>query len=143
LPLSGALYGKEKLVDESQLNWNRYITHIDLYKFIFELMTKLNIFFYGITGAILSFYLSKAANGTDLEYVLLLPIFFGLGISALAIYGDITLKHSKADIEYLVNKMDISVGIQTNSLNYVIRFSSLFCVVTSIVVAFMFCSDAI
>jgi len=130
-------------VEESQLNWNRYITHIDLYKFYFDLMIKLNVFFYGITGAILSFYLSKSANDTDLEYVLLLPVFFGLGVAALSIYGDVTLKHSKTDINDLVAQMNIKIGVQTNSLNYVMRFSALFCTTTSIVVLYMFCSKAI
>ena len=106
-------------------------------------MIKLNVFFYGITGAILSFYLSKDANGTNLEYVLFLPIFFGLGVAALSIYGDITLKYSKEDINNLVKEMDIKIGVKTNALNYVMRFSAFFCTVTSVVVSYFFFSNAI
>jgi hypothetical protein len=142
-PLNGALYGKEALVEESQLDWNRYITHIDLYKFYFDMMVKLNVFFYGITGAILSFYFSNKANNSELEYVLLLSVFFGFGVAALAYYGYSTLKYSHEDIVNLVEKMQIKIGVQTKSLDYVMCFSAIFCSLTSIVVLYLFFSNAI
>lgn len=130
-------------MDVHQLNWNRYALHIDLYKFYFELIIKLNIFYYGITGAILSFYLSKNVNNTQLEYVLFLPVFFGLCIAVLCIFGDKSLEHSKSDINDLALKMDFDILIETSSLNYLMRISAFFVGVTSLVVTWMFFNTAI
>jgi hypothetical protein len=130
-------------MDVQQLNWNRYALHIDLYKFYFELIIKLNIFYFGITGAILSFYLSKNVNNTQLEYVLLLPAFFGVCITVLCIFGDMSITHSKTDIKNLALKMDFDILIETSSLNYLMRISAFFVGVTSLVVLWMFFCTAI
>ena len=39
--------------------WKQYQLHVDLYKHYLELSLKLNAFSYAVTGAILSFYLSR------------------------------------------------------------------------------------
>lgn len=130
-------------MDVQQLNWNRYALHIDLYKFYFDSIIKLNLFYYGITGAILSYYLSKTLNNTQLEYVLFLPVFFGLCLTALCIFGDKSLAHSKADINKLVSKMDFDIVVDTSSLNYLMRASTIFFGATSLVITCMFFSSAI
>ena len=130
-------------MDVQQFNWNRYALHIDLYKFYFDIIIKLNLFYYGITGAILSYYLSKTLNNTQLEYVLFLPIFFGLCFTALCVFGDKSLAYSKADINELALKMDLDIIVNTSSLNYLMRASAIFVGATSIVIAWMFFSSAI
>ena len=130
-------------MDVQQLNWNRYALHIDLYKFYFDLIIKLNIFYYGITGAILSYYLSKTLNNSQLEYVLFLPKFFGICFAALCIFGDKSLAHSKADINDLALKMEFDILVETSSLNYLMRASAVFVGASSLVIIWIFFSSAI
>jgi hypothetical protein len=143
LPLSKALYGSGGLVDKKQENWNRYALHIDLYKFYFDLIIKINIFYYGITGAILSFYLSKEANNTQLEYILFLPIIFGLSIIALCIFGDRSLLYSKADIANLAHDMEFNIVVDTSALNYIMRASAVIVGVTIVATVYLFCASTI
>jgi hypothetical protein len=130
-------------MDVHQLNWNRYALHIDLYKFYFDIIIKLNIFYFGITGAILSYYLANNVNNTQLEYVLFLPVFFGFCITALSIFGDKLLAESKIDINNLVVKMDFDTLVDTSSLNYLMRISAFFIGITSLVVIWIFFSTVI
>ncbi|HAV1379305.1 TPA: hypothetical protein JG804_004443 [Vibrio parahaemolyticus] len=130
-------------MDKDQLNWNRYAMHIDLYKFYFDLIIKINIFYYGITGAILSFYLSSNANNTHLEYALLLPIFFGICFTMLCIVGDRLLVFSQADIDNLARNMNLEIAVETSSLNYLMRTSAVIAGLSSLVILWMFCSTTI
>ncbi len=61
-------------MDERQLLWNRYSLHIEMYQKYLDTVLKLNLFYYGITGAIISFYFSNNANGLTTELALLLPL---------------------------------------------------------------------
>jgi hypothetical protein len=40
----------------SETLWQQYALHVDLYKFYLDLALKTNALFYGITGAILTYY---------------------------------------------------------------------------------------
>jgi hypothetical protein len=46
-------------MDPEELKWRQYALLVDLYKFYLELFLKFNIFFYAVTGAIMSVYLAK------------------------------------------------------------------------------------
>ncbi|MEY8216590.1 MAG: hypothetical protein RPR97_19165, partial [Colwellia sp.] len=97
----------------------------------------------GITGAILSFYLSKGANNTQLEYVLFLPIIFGLSIIALCIFGDRSLRYSKADIANLAHDMEFNIVVDTSALNYIMRATAVIVGVTISATVYLFCASTI
>jgi hypothetical protein len=79
--------------------WERYEMHVDLYKYYMEFMLKINIFYYGITGAILSYYFTNNANGTAKEFVLFLPIAISLALCLLFRFAERTYPISIDDIE--------------------------------------------
>lgn len=58
-----------------------------LYKFYLELVFKVAVFVFGITGALVSFFLANAADAVYLRYSLLLPIVMNAGFSALCALG--------------------------------------------------------
>lgn len=74
-------------MDDRQLLWNRYEMHIDLYKKYLDVVLKANFFYYGITGAILSFYFSQNGNAGLIEYSLIMPILFGVGFVVIFTFG--------------------------------------------------------
>jgi len=55
-----------------ELLWKQYELHVSLYKFYLDLAIKLNIFFYAVTGGLLSFYFSHANDGA-VRWSLALP----------------------------------------------------------------------
>jgi len=71
--------------DDDKL-WKEYNIHIDLYKHYLELVLKFNIFYYAITGAILSFYFSKVQIAT-IRYSLIFPILMSLLFASFFFYG--------------------------------------------------------
>lgn len=60
-----------------QILFHQYGTLVDIYKHHLDLVLKVNIFIYAITGAILSFYFSKSKIGV-ISYSLLFPSLINL-----------------------------------------------------------------
>ena len=59
--------------------WDQYSIFIELYKFYLTTIIKMNIFYYAITGAILSFYFIHSSV-QYLIFSLFLPIIFSIGL---------------------------------------------------------------
>lgn len=64
----------------------QYQMMVDIYKFHFEIVLKFIIFYYAVTGAILSFYLSQPNTGF-MRFALVLPIFMGFVFCVFAFFG--------------------------------------------------------
>jgi hypothetical protein len=47
-------------MDEPELLWKQYQQNVDLYKFYLDLLIKFNVFYYAVTGAIISFVLAHS-----------------------------------------------------------------------------------
>lgn len=62
---------------DAELLWKQYSLHVDLYKFYLDLVLKANAFFYGITGAILTYYFTHQG-----EPLVTLALFLPFGMSA-------------------------------------------------------------
>jgi hypothetical protein len=75
----------------------QYQMMVDVYKFHFEISLKFIIFYYAITGAILSYYLSEPNTGF-MYYALVLPIFMGFVFSAFAFLGALEVDSIKKHI---------------------------------------------
>lgn len=68
------------------LLWKQYASNVDLYKFYLELAVKVNVFYYAITGAILSYYFQRSTDGIA-QYALLLPVLFSFALGGVSLYG--------------------------------------------------------
>ena len=130
-------------MDDKQLAWNRYAMHIDLYQKYMDIVLKINLFYYGITGALLSFYFSADGNGKTIEYALLLPIFFSLGLIGLFCFSVKTLAISSTDIGYLVKELEMPYFIRIDALIYLMRGSIGFVALTTIGLLYIFCSNSL
>jgi len=87
--------GKTTLSDDNCMK--QYQMMVDIYKFHFEIVLKFIIFYYAITGAILSYYLSKENTGF-MRFALVLPIFMGLALGVFAFFGAKEVNPLKKDI---------------------------------------------
>jgi len=119
-------------MNERQLLWNRYSMHIDAYHKYMDIVVKLNLFYYGITGAILSFYFSKAEVGSAyVKLSLLLPVLFSLALIFLFGYAIKALAVSKIDIINIVRELEMNAFVAIDALIYMLWGSISFVVLVS------------
>src|ERR1022692_4462331 len=83
--------------DDTEILWRQYNLYVDLYKFYMEVVLKLNIFFYAITGGILTFYLAHPGIAL-IRYALLLPALMSLAFSGVFFYGARLLRPVRHDL---------------------------------------------
>ena len=84
--------------------WEHYKVHIESYKHYFDLLLRLNVFYYAITGAILSFYFSH----DDLKrLVLLFPALMSFVFSAICAYGLVLLRIMKAELDAVRKELEL------------------------------------
>jgi hypothetical protein len=83
--------------DGRELLWRQYQQNVDLYKFYMDLTIRFNVFFYAVTGAIVSYVLAQH-NGNDLiQYALLLPLVMSLCFGGFFVYGAVLMRVLRRD----------------------------------------------
>ena len=58
--------------------WKQYEISVDLYKHYLKLTIEINVFYYAITGAIVSYYFAHRAEAPDIRFALMLPILMSV-----------------------------------------------------------------
>lgn len=115
--------------------WCQYEHNTELYKFYFDLFIKINLFYYGITGGIITFYFTHRTIEV-VKYSLLLPILVSLAFAILFWIGASMIKIIGHDIRRLSNDLvlytypDTSMlvlGFKLSSIFYFIVLSSMVC----------------
>jgi cytochrome bd-type quinol oxidase subunit 1 len=84
-------------MEHREVLWRQYQQHIDTYKFYLEIVIKLIGFYFAISGAMLSFYFSNAANESA-KYSLYLPLFMGLGLLTFFVIGAVLSLITRKDV---------------------------------------------
>jgi len=129
-------------VSDKELLWKRYELSISAYLKYLDFVLRLNLFYYGITGALVSFYFTKNGNNTLIEYSLILPIVFSIGIIALCVFASKTLKVSKEEIDWLAHKdqLNLNYGIRIDALIYIVNATAIFALITAIGLSYILIS---
>lgn len=79
-------------MEVSELLWRQYQQNIDLYKFYMDLTIKFNVFFYAVTGAIVSFALAQHDGNDLVRFSLLLPLVMSLSFAGFFVYGGVLMR---------------------------------------------------
>ncbi len=120
--------------------WKQYSLYVDLYKFYMELTVKINLFYYGITGAILSFYFTHPTT-PFVTLALGLPILMSVVLAAIFFYGASLMPILRHDLFDLRDKLGLSAAPDLGILTIVLRaFASLLLVVAVILTLFLVCA---
>jgi hypothetical protein len=129
------------LNDKEQL-WKRYELSINTYLKYLDFVLKLNLFYYGITGALVSFYFAKSNNNTLIEYALILPIIFSIGIIALCVFASKTLNVSKKEIDWLTHKDQLNLNYVTriDALIYLVHATAVFAALVAMGIGYILAS---
>jgi hypothetical protein len=114
---------------DKDILWKQFALYVDLYKFYMDLTVKVNLFYYAITGAILSFYFAHPSN-TLIKYSLYLPILMSLILSAVFFYGAHLMPILRRDLFYIRDKLGLTTAPDLGILTIVLRaFAFLFVIV--------------
>lgn len=84
-------------MEDRELLWKQYQLNVDLYRSYLELVLKVNLFYYAITGAIVSFYFAHASDPL-VRFALVLPLVMSAAFSGFFIFGAILSRHTRTEI---------------------------------------------
>jgi hypothetical protein len=93
---------------DTELLFKEFQLHVDLVKHYLDLVIKFNVFYYAVTGALLSYYFTNFKTETLVRWSLMLPIFMSL------LFGGLFLGASRA-----LPRVDTELGHISRLLNFV------------------------
>lgn len=102
-------------MNENSINWKNLEMNVDLYKSYLDLVIKLNLFHYAVTGAILSFHFSKESPTVSI-LGLFLPIFLSSMLGFFLMYWAARARNIRDAIKNGAKKLDLEVYPDGNVL---------------------------
>lgn len=97
------------MTSDKELLWKQYELNINLYKSYLELAIKINIFYYAITGGILSFYFANQ-DKNFIKYSLVFPFVMSIAFAVFFFYGAERARITRKEIFNLRDKLDFEVA---------------------------------
>ena len=91
----------------NELKWRQYALLVDLYKFYLEIFLKFNIFFYAVTGGILSVYIAKLEQPA-MRFALLLPIVMAIFFACIFLYGAARIHVSEREVAEITHQLSLN-----------------------------------
>lgn len=98
----------EKIKQEREMIWRQYELHADMYKHYLDLLVKFNAAYYGITGAIISFYYLNRDNFPELRYSLLFSVVGSVFFGLLTVGGAVSVWPAKAEVLRLSRRLRLA-----------------------------------
>jgi hypothetical protein len=105
---------------DREISWRDYATSADLYKFYLEILVKITAFNYGVTGALLSFVLTRREIGYG-KWALLLPVLLSLCLAGIFAFSLPLAKNMRDNSYLLAEKLGIEAAHDYTPLLYSLR----------------------
>jgi len=112
--------GRSGDAPDGELLWKQYALHVDLYKFYLDLAVKVNVFYYAVTGAILTYYFQHAGDNIT-RFALLLPIVFSLTIGGIFFYGANLILVAREELFAIRDKLGVETAPEIAVLTVFLR----------------------
>ena len=93
-------------MEEKEFLWERYKHIVDVHKGYLDLVIKLNISYYVVTGAMLSFYFIHKEDVEFIQYSLVLPFVMSVAFFIFFSWGAKSALVSQKDIASLAKSME-------------------------------------
>ncbi|MDL1988888.1 MAG: hypothetical protein LWX08_14830 [Deltaproteobacteria bacterium] len=119
------------LAPSLQVLLHQYDTLVGIHKHHLDLVLKVNIFIYAITGAILSFYFSKPQTGI-IAYSLIFPAFVNLCYGIFFFYASKRIDIFTTDIQAIAKALKIISYPDINFLKHSLQISAFLYFIISI-----------
>ncbi|MDP7142408.1 MAG: hypothetical protein QF692_06610 [Alphaproteobacteria bacterium] len=128
-----------ELEANTSLLWQKYRHQIDTNRGYIDIVIKLNLFYYAITGSILSFYFASASDAQLFRYVLLFPIVMSLCFAFISFGGARSAKVSQRELRSLASTLDFeSHSVVANILKNILYVSSVLTFIVAIAMMVLF-----
>lgn len=121
---------------DKEFLWRQYQINIDLYKHYLELTLKFNVFYYAVTGAILSFYFSQSDINL-IRFALLLPIVMSIGFGIFFFYGAKLMAIVRVELFEIRDALEFYSAPDVNVLSFLLRLSALLFFVVAFCLLFL------
>jgi hypothetical protein len=93
-------------MDTTELKWNYFKMKVDLHRSYLDLAIKINMFYYAITGAILSFHFTNA-DVVSAKYGLYLPLFLSIGLCVFFVWSAKLAHNLRLSIRDSARELDL------------------------------------
>lgn len=100
--------------------WKQYEISVDLYKNYLKLAIEINVFYYAITGAIVSYYFAHHMESPEIRFALLLPILMSVLLALFFIYGSIMNRHSRDEMFRVRDALGLRVAPEFAVLSWLL-----------------------
>src|ERR1035441_4714690 len=105
---SGELTSRPEPSDD--ILWKQYALHVDLYKFYMDLALRFNIFYYAVTGAILSYYFARA-DVPWMKWTLGFPCLMSLAFATVFIFGATRIEVVRDELFSIRDKLGLETAV--------------------------------
>lgn len=85
-------------MDQPELLWRQYEMHNQLYRGYLDLVVKVNVFYYAITGAIISFYFAHVGSNELIRWSLLFPLLMSITLATLFFFAAYSAQTTRKDV---------------------------------------------
>lgn len=116
--------------EDPDLLWKQLIVQVDLYKFFFDWVLKLIIFYYTITGGAVSVYFASPNDGS--KYYLLIPILLSFVLSGLFLWGRGGLKISEQELHKIQSNLPLVMRLDMRYLPGFLLANAAVCILVAI-----------
>ena len=90
--------------------WKQYELHVNLYRDYLKLILEFNVFYYAVTGAILSFYFSNTANvGVPRYGLLVFPLVMSTGFGAFLLWASSLVRVTRDELNRIAEALHLLV----------------------------------
>lgn len=124
-------------MDADEKLWRQYTSHVDLYKHHLELLLKFTAYYYAITGAIISYYLSRQES-QFLVYSLRYPIFVSFIYGWVFLYAARTVEADLIAITEVRHSLGLISGREMHFLPFALKISGCLFLFTSLSLVALF-----
>jgi hypothetical protein len=125
--------------DKKELLWRQYALHVDLYKFYMNVVIKINIFYYAITGGLLSYYFSNQDNPL-LKWSLILPIIMSFALSFIFLYGSGLIKITRQELFNIRDRLNLETAPEIAILSITLKaFGIIFLLISLALLIYILC----
>jgi hypothetical protein len=115
----------------------QYKICIELFKHYLDLAIKFNLFYYAITGGILSFYFANRSS-SYIQYILCFPILVSIIFSGFFLYGAKLVRNLQEEIKNIAIELKFNVYPEAKVLYYLLNiFAILFLFVSCVLISLL------
>jgi len=116
---------------ESELLWREYQLSVDLYKSYLDIVVKVVVGYYAVTGGILSFYFSSKKPAVA-RWALVLPCLVSVALAWIFLWGASLWEITRNDAFKIARKLGLMSAFELSALQMFLRGSAVLLIITGV-----------